>query len=211
MSSTFNPGLPATNDPHPLTAEAMTRLPKREIDHSQVPDSRIGLANKKSRFLEVVEDILRYMEEGNTRANAARLAGVHEDLVGDWAKFGRDNPERYPEYAWFNTEVDRIKAHVQSALVQQIIATAKSGRPNTWQAAAWYLERSDPGNWGRREKVEVENTGDRPVIQLNQVILSDDAAFAASRDLLARLGAGSAAEPLGIGPGRPDPEDIEAA
>lgn len=213
QSKGFNPNLPVPGDPHPLTAQALERKPPPpEVDHGFAAGATAS-ANPLSRFAQTVEQILEYLEEGNTRPNAARLVGLHPDTVTDWVHKGNKDPEKYPEYAWYAEEEARIKAWVQHTMVGEIIATAKSGRPNTWQAAAWYLERSDPENWARRDKVKVENTGDAPLIQLNQVIITDDDAFRASRDLLSRLAAGSTVESIGSGSrgelasGREYPED----
>lgn len=159
-----------------------------------------GTANPMSRFLLFADKILEAMRLGNTFAASCRQAGVSPDVAHDWRYRGRKDPEKFPEYAAWNEAIEQVKAEVQAEMVDVVRNTALSGAPNTWQAAAWYLERTDPEHWSRRDKVEIKNEGG-PLVQVNQVILGDENARAASRELLNRLAAGSPTEPLGLGAG----------
>src|SRR5688500_1679884 len=142
---------------------------------------------------EIVEHILA----GNSKTNAFKLAGFHPDVVFAWLKRGKEDPDRYPELAELHENVEEATAHVQGEMAQRIRLTALSGAPNTWQAAAWYLERTDPANWGKRDQVKIE--ADKPLIQLNQVVLEDPETRAIGRDLLRRVAL--APSRLALGPG----------
>lgn len=48
------------------------------------------------------------------------------------------------------------------------IARIRQAAVENWQAAAWFLERSDPANWGRRDKLTIE--GDVPLDLINRII-----------------------------------------
>jgi hypothetical protein len=161
------------------------------------PSHEVGSAHPRSRF-HLVEPFLVALREGVSMRAAALAVGLNPETVAEWRWKGKKWPEKYPQYAELNDKIDTVQAEVQREMVTVVVNTAKSGAPNTWQAAAWYLERTDPENWARRDKVSVKNEGG-PLVQVNQVILTDADARAASRDLLNRLAAGGAAEPFGPG------------
>jgi hypothetical protein len=162
------------------------------------PHHEVGSKHPHSKFGLYAEKVLEAMRLGNTMPAAARQCGLNPETVHYWLYNGRKDPEKYFEYAEFAEKMEQIKAEVQAEMVDVVRQTALSGAPNTWQAAAWYLERSDPEHWSRRDRLSVSNEGG-PLVQVNQVILSDENARAASRELLNRLTAGSPAEPLGPG------------
>lgn len=157
-----------------------------------------GPRHPESKFF-LAEKYLEALRTGITSTAACRLVGLNPQTLYDWTYNGRRDPEKYPEYAQLIEDIELVKAEVQKEMVEHITIAAKAD-PKHWTAAAWYLERTDPANWGKRDKVEVKNEGG-PLIQLNQVILSDEAAREASRDLLNRLAAGRSSEPLGLGAG----------
>lgn len=179
------------------SALAIARLPPMPgvaVSPSNLP----GSANPVSKFPIYAEKVLEALRLGNTFRASCLQVGLNPETGHDWRYKGRKEPEKYPEYAAWNARIEETMAEVQAEMVDVVRSTALSGAPNTWQAAAWYLERTDPENWSKRDKVTVQNEG-APLVQINQVILGDDDARDASRDLLHRLTAGRTAEPLGPG------------
>lgn len=162
------------------------------------PKHLVGSANPTSKFSIYAEKVLEALRLGNTFRASCLQVGLNPETGHSWRYEGRKNPEKYPEYANWNARIEEIMAEVQAEMVDVVRNTALSGAPNTWQAAAWYLERTDPEHWSKRDKVTVQNEG-APLVQINQVILGDDDAREASRELLHRLTAGRTAEPLGPG------------
>lgn len=167
---------------------AVAKSPKHEVG-SRHPESKFFLAPK----------ILEEMRKGVTRSAACRIVGISSETVAEWIFKANKFPEKYPEYVEFHEAMEQVRAEVQKEMVGHIVGAARSD-PKHWTAAAWYLERTDPANWGKRDKVEVKNEGG-PMIQFNQVVLSDPDAREASRDLLHRLTADRSSEPLGLGTG----------
>lgn len=162
------------------------------------PRNLVGPANPASKFPIYADKVLEAMRLGNTFAAACRQVGLNPELGHDWLYKARKWPEKYPDYANWLERMEQVKAEVQAEMVDVVRNTALSGAPNTWQAAAWYLERSDPEHWSKRDRLTVQNEG-APLVQINQVILGDEDAREASRDLLHRLTAGRTAESLGPG------------
>lgn len=151
------------------------------------------------------DTIVQAIRAGNSKANAFRLAGISVDTGTEWLKFGRERAEEYPYYAELYEDVEQALAEYEASRVSLVTTAADTG---TWQAAAWWLERRNPDEWGRHDRVKHE-VNNRPTVQLNQVILQDANARELSRNLLRQLASNRADVTLGPGNVRELAEDGE--
>lgn len=87
-----------------------------------------GRPSKKTP--ERIDAILRALRAGNTRAASARFAEIHYDTFYDWMKTDAD----------FSDAVEKAEADAEVRFVTRIATAAEE----TWQAAAWWLERRRP-------------------------------------------------------------------
>jgi hypothetical protein len=155
--------------------------------------------HQPAKYNEEVHDaIIQALLEGASKSMAFKLAGLNAQTPFDWVTMGKKNPEKYPHYWKLGEDIELAIATVQKQMVDRLRQTALSGAPHTWQAAAWYLERTAPEDFGKRDKVEV-TAPDGPLVQLNQVVLGDADTRALGRDLLRRVT--SPPTHLAIGPG----------
>ena len=93
------------------------------------------------------------LEDGCSIADAAALAGIAESTYHNWIKRGEAGEPRFAEFL----ELTRAaRARGRQKHVKAIAAAAV----DDWRAAAFFLERSDPANWGRKDKLNAEHTGD---------------------------------------------------
>jgi len=99
----------------------------------------MGRPSKRSPEIEGL--ILRALEIGNTRTDAALGAGITRECLRLWARDLR-----------FLGAVEKAEALARQRFVGQIALAASQG---SWQAAAWNLERRDHENWGRRDKMDM--------------------------------------------------------
>jgi hypothetical protein len=136
---------------------------------------------------------------GMSRPQISKAVGLHPDTIYIWKDQAEKRPEDYPLLARWWGLMQRAEAQFEKQLVDKITDTAVSTQPNTWQAAAWMLERRDPESWGRRDKTEVRHTTDKPLQQVNTLVLIDADARDASRDFLRRVT--GASPDLALGPG----------
>jgi hypothetical protein len=127
---------------------------------------------KYSKKLHVV--IVQSIRNGHTKTVASRAAGLNEQTLFDWLAMGRTQPDKYPEYVKLGEEIEQAKAEAEAEALDLIHAAAKSD-PKHWTAAAWYLERTNPAEFSRRDRVEIE-AGSKPLVQINQVVLVDEEA-----------------------------------
>lgn len=141
--------------------------------------------------------IVEAVRKGNSRSNAFRLAGLHPDTVFPWLRWAREQPGTHPEYDQLLADIEFAESQVESERVALIKVAADTG---TWQAAAWWLERRKPEDWGKRDHVQI-NAGDKPLIQLNTLILEKADVRELSRDFLRSITAGRPVEPIGLGMG----------
>jgi len=108
---------------------------------------------------ERVTAILDALRLGVTQENAARYAGIHPSTYYRWLEEGgSDNAA--PEFREFKVSVEKARAEAEVRNVAIIADAAKRG---TWQAAAWFLERSMPKDWSATRKTELTGADGGPV------------------------------------------------
>ena len=94
------------------------------------------------------DDIVKALKAGNSRRDSALYAGIAEATFYSWMARGREGE---PIYAEFLEAVE--KAEAQS--VVRNVAIIQRAAEETWQAAAWWLERKRPDDWGRRQRMDI--------------------------------------------------------
>src|SRR5690242_1986668 len=100
------------------------------------------MARPTKRTPTVKERVLEATRLGATRARAAAAAGIAESLL----------------YDMMAKDVEFLEA-VQKAegeRADEALAAIRKAAPDSWQAAAWYLERRYPAEYGRTVQ---EHTG----------------------------------------------------
>jgi len=106
---------------------------------------------------EAQERVVQAIRAGNYAEVAAGYAGIHRATYYTWMKKGAEQDEGI--YSEFH---DAVKGASDSAETRAV-AIIQKAMPDTWQAAAWYLERRAPGRWGRHERRDVNVTGAQPI------------------------------------------------
>lgn len=108
---------------------------------------------------------------GNYLETAAGVGGIGVSTLHSWLDKGRTEreladlegrdptPDKQP-YVDFLEAVEKARASAEARAVLHIQRAASDG---TWQAAAWFLERSQPGRWGRRDHLQHSGPTGGPV------------------------------------------------
>jgi hypothetical protein len=86
--------------------------------------------------------LLEALRAGNTRKAACHYAGIEIHTFLNWVN----------RFSHFSQAVEKAEGDAEVRMVAQIAQAAQTG---TWQAAAWWLERRRPDDYGRREKIEI--------------------------------------------------------
>ena len=104
--------------------------------------------------------------EGQYIDTACGLAGITATTFYRWMAQG-DGPDAPKKFREFREAVVKARSQAEADMVKLIAKAAK--RPETWTAAAWWLERSFPNRWGRqsRQLVEMSGPGGGPIEIVN--------------------------------------------
>lgn len=87
------------------------------------------------------ELILEALRQGSTRTAAAAAAGIDKSTLFEWLRI----------FPIFSDAVKKAEAEAELSSVQ----TIRKAAADTWQAAAWWLERRRPAEWGNSHVVRV--------------------------------------------------------
>jgi len=99
------------------------------------------MGRRTKRNPAVVAAILEALAAGQARGTAAALAGIGATTLARWVA---DDPD-------LACRVEQAEAHAVRDALGVIHRAAESG---TWQAAAWWLERRYPADWGRNRRAD---------------------------------------------------------
>ena len=91
------------------------------------------------------QTIIGAIQLGMYQEQAALLAGINVGTFYRWMQQGAVDSDGI--YFQFREAVEKARAEAEARKLRAIHIAADTG---TWQAAAWWLERSFPKRWGRR-------------------------------------------------------------
>lgn len=111
---------------------------------------------------ERIKALLQALQGGNYIETACAYAGIAVSTVYYWLDRGRtekarrdsgETPDKTKDvYLELLEAVEKARAQ---AVVANVTIVQQAARSGTWQAAAWWLERSMPQQYGRRLQAEV--------------------------------------------------------
>lgn len=145
------------------------------------------LVAQKGRKPKTIDDpkvklLLQALQAGNYVETACAYAGLAVSTVYLWLERGRNEKTRIeqghapdPKEATYVEISEAIEKARANAIVANVAVIQQAARTGTWQAAAWWLERTMPNQFGRRVQAEV--TGKISIEDLERRMLeliSDD-------------------------------------
>ena len=111
---------------------------------------RIAILNRLSP--EMIAEVKRLKAAGNTDRTCMQYLGISKDTWYEWMKKGEER--RGTPYADFADTIKRAEAECMARNVGFIQTAAIT----TWQAAAWWLERRYPDEYGLKSQVNMNMT-----------------------------------------------------
>ncbi len=99
------------------------------------------------------QKICELLKAGNTARTAALANGICEATLINWMNKGRK--QKSGKYFEFFEAIKKAKAEAEA---RNVLIIQKAAEKN-WQAAAWWLERTNPDKWGRRLEQKIEHSG----------------------------------------------------
>jgi hypothetical protein len=110
--------------------------------------------------LELQEAICKNIANGMYPAKAAMLEGLGERTYYLWMQRGREEKEGiYLHFMHAVKKAENIAVAFHLENIRKAAAGEDNGNP-VWQASAWYLERRYPDEWGRRDRVDLNHSGE---------------------------------------------------
>ena len=106
---------------------------------------------------QVIDDIVKWLKLGFYQEEAAVMAGTSKTTYYDWLRAGKDGDNRFSE---FSVAVERARAEAEGAHIMNIRKAADNG---VWQASSWFLARSHPKKWGKKNPDLLGEESDEPI------------------------------------------------
>ena len=108
---------------------------------------------------ELIEDIAQAVRAGNFIKTACEYVGIDESTYYRYMKLGKQDVEDNKDtiYSKFYKTLKKARATAET----RNVAVINQASEESWQASAWWLERSFPDRWGKRKMdVNANLTGD---------------------------------------------------
>ena len=109
-----------------------------------------------------VQLLLQALQAGNYVEVSCAYSGIAVPTVYLWMDRARKEKERIaqgaepnPDEANYIELAEAIEQARAKAVVANVAIIQQAARSGTWQAAAWWLERTNPQQFGRRVQAEV--------------------------------------------------------
>jgi hypothetical protein len=129
------------------------------------------------------KQLLEYIKFGTPINRAVAAVGIAERTFYHWMTRGLNERERLATvsnakpnstegvYLQFLQSVERARGE---AITKKIAVIAKAGNEGDWRAAAWWLERQSPEEFGKTDRVEhTGNNGEAIKVQIEMGDLED--------------------------------------
>lgn len=110
--------------------------------------------------------IVEMIQAGNYQSVAADAAGISRNCFYTWIKRGRQGRQPYKAFV---EKLEQAEAEAET----RAIAIISNAAIDTWQAAAWYLERKHPDRWSAKQKTEISGPNGGPLKVVDVSKLTD--------------------------------------
>ena len=103
----------------------------------------------------MIETAEKLIAAGNYQRHVAQYLGIDESTCYRWLQKG----ERAQQNSLYSKLYKAVKKAEAEAVARNVTIIQKAAQ-DTWQAAAWWLERKCPEEWGRKERVNIGSDSD---------------------------------------------------
>ena len=102
--------------------------------------------------------IVEALRLGVPQTTAVTYARISKSTYYRWLK-AAEGPDAPQEFRDFRDAVAAARAEAEV----RAVAIIQNASPKSWQAAAWFLERSFPEHWARKDRREITGSEGVPV------------------------------------------------
>jgi hypothetical protein len=108
---------------------------------------------------------------GNYKEHAAQAAGINVSSFFNWMDRGKREYERLnqegekpnPKETVFLEFFNAVKKAESIAIAKNVAVIQRAAATGTWQAAAWWLERTAGKIYGRKQQLEHSGNAENPI------------------------------------------------
>ena len=121
-------------------------------------------SRRKNKLNEdLISEASRLVKAGLHLSHVAQALGISRQTFYNWLRKGEET-QKGLEYRFYE-EITKAEAE---AIARNVALIQKAAQEGNWQAAAWWLERKYPEEWGRKDRVNVD-TDEGIVIKIHKV------------------------------------------
>ena len=114
---------------------------------------------------QLIEDAVKLIEAGNYQKHVAQALGIDESTWYRWLQKGESETNENSIYREFYKSIKKAEA---KAVARNVALIQRAAQEGNWQAAAWWLERKFPAEWGKRDKLDI-NAGESLKVEIIKV------------------------------------------
>jgi len=115
----------------------------------------MGRKSKLTR--ELIEQAAKLIEAGNYQRHVAQALGIDHSTWYKWLSEG-ERTKNGLKHEFF----DAVKKAEARAIARNVALIQRAAQDGNWQAAAWWLERKFPEQWGRN-RLDIHTEGDTTI------------------------------------------------
>jgi hypothetical protein len=121
-----------------------------------------------------VEQILRVLSAGVSVETAAQCVGISRSTLFGWLQLGREarvlseqGVEVSPVQQKYLDFLDSSEREIAISIANAVARIARASEKSDWRAAAWWLERQVPSEFGKTDRLKIgRNNGDPRRVQI---------------------------------------------
>ena len=128
---------------------------------------------------ELCDNICKDIKEGVPIVHASVANGISTSTFYSWYDKGKE--AKSGKYKKFYDEINEARSVAVTLRAKRVYKAGET----SWQADAWWLERVDPENFGRKDKMEVKS--DNTNTNVNMEVKSTDKVLEENADTITRF------------------------
>lgn len=128
---------------------------------------------------ELCDNICKDIKEGVPIVHASVANGISTSTFYSWYDKGKE--AKSGKYKKFYDEINEARSVAVTLRAKRVYKAGET----SWQADAWWLERVDPENFGRKDKMEVKS--DNTNTNVNMEVKPTDKVLEENADTITRF------------------------
>ena len=108
---------------------------------------------------EFIKQAVKLIEAGNYQKHVAQALGITETTWYRWMQEGEKAKSGLKRKFY-----ESIKKAEARAVLRNVAKILQASQEGNWQAAAWWLERRYPDEWGRKDKLDMNTQGEIKIL-----------------------------------------------